>query len=110
MLTFDPETGGTALIASGLNEWAKILLDDFNVWTGFSVAHDWQTQHGPIPVGSRLLPITPFVLGGEFSPDNLRAIDSTEGMRYRASIAVRIRDLPDGTSIAIKRVEDEGTL
>lgn len=60
--TFDPETGNFEEMASSLDEWAALVLADFGLWTGHEVAHDWQMRHGVIPRGSRLLPVTPFVL------------------------------------------------
>lgn len=103
--TFDPETGAFETMASSLEHWAQLILDDHAYWTGHPLAHDWQAAHGPLPVGSRLLPVTPFVLGGEYTLENLRAIVATEGMRYRASIAHQIRDLPDGAQIELRVVD-----
>lgn len=102
---FDPETGAFEAIASDIEEWSQLILDDYQFWTGYDVAHLWQMKHGPIPIGQRLLPITPFVLGGEYSVANVHAIDATQGMRYRASIAAQIRDMPDGAPVNFRVVE-----
>jgi hypothetical protein len=105
VVTFDPETGETEELARGLEAWAARLLEDYRVLTAHPIAHDWQVQHGAIPRGARLVPTTPFVLGGAFAVDNLRAVDAVEGMRFRAHIATQIRDLPDGAKIRLV-VED----
>jgi hypothetical protein len=103
--TFNPETGAFERMAQDADEWAAKILGDYAFWSGHPVARAWQAQHGSLPIGSRLVPTTPFVLGGNYDVANLHAIDSVEGMRYRASIAVQIRDLPDGATIALKVVE-----
>lgn len=103
--TFDPETGSFEAMAENLENWATKILDDYDLWTGHRLARDWQSIHGPIPIGFRLLPLTPFVLGGEFVVENLHAVESVKGMKLRASIAVQIRDLPDGAKVTLQVVD-----
>lgn len=103
--TFDPETGLFEPIARDIEEWACVLLGDFRLWTGHQVAHDWQQLHGRIPAGARLVPVIPFALNGEYSVENVRAMDAVESMRYRASIALQIRDLPEGASIKFRVID-----
>jgi hypothetical protein len=103
--TFDPETGAFETMASDLEDWAGKILDDFSLWTGHQLGHTWQLAHGTIPAGFRLLPKIPFVLGGEFSNENLHAIEAVRGMKFRASIAVQIRDLPDGAEVVLASID-----
>lgn len=103
--TFDPETGAFEPMAEDIEDWAQKVLNEYGLWTGYKVAHEWQLAHGPIRAGSRLVPTTPFVLGGDYSVANVQAIDAVKGMKYRASIALQIRDLPDGTPIALRVIE-----
>jgi hypothetical protein len=103
--TFDPETGAFEVMARDLEEWASHVLDDYGMWTGHPIAHEWQAEHGQIPLGSRLVPITPFVLGGDFAVANVHALDAVKGMQFRASIAVQIRDLPDGAKVELRAVD-----
>ncbi len=100
--SFDPETGACESIASSVEGWASQVLEDHPVWTGQPLAHKWQGVHGPLAPGTRLLPKTPFVLGGEFSLGNCYALDAVKGMKYRASIAVQIRDVPDGAKVVLR--------
>lgn len=102
VVCFDPETGRTAEFASTLEGWADLILSDYEVLTGFPLIHDWQERHGSIPADRRLAPRIPFVLGGEYSLANLYLADPVELMRFRASIARQIRDLPDGAPIKLK--------
>lgn len=97
--SFEPEAGQFEPIASSLEGWAQAILADYGVLTGASLAHEWQTTHGQLPAGARLLPKKPFIVGGEFAVDNLYKLDAVEGMRFRASLAVQVRDLPDGAQI-----------
>jgi hypothetical protein len=99
---FDPETGGTEEIAADIESWADALLRDFEFLTGYPIAHDWQSLNGALPPDKRLLPKIPFVLGGEFSINNLYASDSVQGMRVRADMALQIRNLPDGGKVQLK--------
>jgi hypothetical protein len=96
---FDPETGETETVCSKIEDWAGLILADYEFRTGFPLAHSWQEQHGALPVGSRLLPKIPFVCGGQFAVKNLYLLDSTRGMKLRASLAQQIVNLPDGAKI-----------
>ncbi|HKJ51573.1 MAG TPA: SMI1/KNR4 family protein, partial [Gammaproteobacteria bacterium] len=69
------------------------------------LAHQWQVIHGQLPARKRLVPKIPFVAGGEFSIENLFLIDAVEGMKYRADIAIQIKDLPDGTQVKLNIVD-----
>jgi hypothetical protein len=89
-------------LADSLQSWCDVLLSDFNAHTGYPVAHEWQAKHGPLEPGHRLTPQVPFVAGGEFSIDNLLAMNESKGMEYRADIANQIRELPDGAKIRMR--------
>ena len=99
---FDPETGQCEAVARDANEWAELILHDYSLWTGHVLVHNWQEEHGPIPIGSRLVPITPFVLGGAFTLENCHVLEAAKAMQYRASIAVQIRNLPDGATVRLR--------
>lgn len=99
VVTFDPETAGVEHVADSIEEWSSLLLDDYEVLTGCPLAAEWQALHGRLLARQRLLPKMPFVAGGGFEIGNLYPLDSVEGMRFRASLAIQIRDLPDGAKI-----------
>jgi hypothetical protein len=105
VFSFDPETGESVAIAETLEGWAAALLEDYEVNTGYPLAHDWQLRNGVLLDGLRLVPKRPFVLGGEFSVENLYALDSVKGMRLRAELAVQLRDLPEGATVNFTVVE-----
>jgi hypothetical protein len=99
---FDPETGEFDDFASDIETWAAMILEDYNYETGYQLAHDWQSQNGSLPMGKRLLPKIPFVLGGAYEIGNLYAADALKGMLFRADIWRQIRDLPDGNQVRLK--------
>lgn len=102
---FGPETGELDKVAGTVEEWAAVLLLDYRSLTGYPLAHEWQETHGALEAGSRLVPKTPFVLGGRFDVANLFALESVRAMRTYANLASQIRGLPDGTQVTLRVVD-----
>ena len=92
-------------MAGSLEEWAGLILGDYDLHTGYRVAHHWQKQHGPLPVGKRLGLKRPLTLGVDYAMENLYAVDAIEGMRFKADVARQIKDLPDGTRVRFRFTE-----
>ena len=101
IFTFDPETGELNKFAKSIENWASVLLDDFEVVTGHVIARKWQERNGSIPFGMRLVPKIPFIFGGEFSLANLHQMESVAAMKSRAQIARQIAGVPDGAQIEL---------
>jgi hypothetical protein len=101
----DPELGVIEHVADDVEAWAQRLLDDYEVLTGWPLAHEWQVANGPLRAGRRLIPKVPFVLGGAFSIDNLYAADAVSAMRYRGELAAQMRHLPHGSSVTLRIIE-----
>jgi hypothetical protein len=99
---FNPETGEHTQIATTLEEWATRVLGDYDLETGYPLAHAWQERYGPLHPDQRLVPIIPFVLGGAFSIANLQILDAVTGMHLRAELAQQIRHLPDRTQVRLR--------
>jgi RHS repeat-associated protein len=100
--SFDPETGLFEVTGASLGGWINDLLADYEFRTGYPLAHGWQVMNAPLPPGVRLLPKTPFVCGGKYEVENLYPLNDVKAMRFRASIANQIRDLPDGSQIILE--------
>ncbi|HXE56018.1 MAG TPA: hypothetical protein VN541_23535 [Tepidisphaeraceae bacterium] len=100
--TFEPETGLISELAGSIDEWAEQILARPNYLTGYPLSHTWQMTNGPLPHGTRLVPKTPFVLGGKYELANLHAMRDAESMSFRASIANHIRDVPDGGKVILR--------
>lgn len=106
---FEGETGEFDDLAGSLEEWATLILEEPHFHTGWPLALEWQETNGPLPLGRRLLPKTPFVLQGEYSVANLWAGDDREGMQFRGRLANQLRDAPDGTPVWIRIGDGAGS-
>jgi len=95
---FNSETSELKVVANTLEDWTQWIIEDSKSTTGWPFGHFWQLRNGPLHPGNRLLPKVPFVLGGQFAPDNLYTLGEVEGMRYRATIANQILECPDGSN------------
>jgi hypothetical protein len=101
VLRFHAETGRIDFAANSLEEWADLVLSNFQEETGWTFAHEWQLKNGPLPQGQRLMPKKPFFLGGGYELGNLWAGDALEGMRFKADLAMQTRELPEGAQVKI---------
>lgn len=102
IVRFDPETGEVEEVCTTVEEWAALVCRDFNLQTGYPIAHKWQAAKGPIRPGNRLVPIYPFVSSqGTYELSNLYEINAVEGMLSRADFARQIKSVPDGSQVRI---------
>lgn len=78
-------------------------LDDY--WSMNSIKEVWEESNNEL-IGEHhfLFPITPFVLGGEYSIDNLKKIPIHEAVDVYKSIRDVVSMLPDGAKIKIEVV------
>jgi hypothetical protein len=78
------------------------MCSEFEVQTGYRVAHEWQMSRSPLKAGNRLVPIYPFVTSeGTYDLSNLYESNAAAGMLCRADFARQIRAVPDGGRIRI---------
>ncbi|MFE5088094.1 hypothetical protein [Streptomyces mirabilis] len=96
VFSFNPETANVVRLSEGLAEWEKLVLSDYSHMTGHSLAHEWQVRNGEIPVGHRLIPRIPFVVGGSFSVENMVLVESWGAMKYWGDFARSVAEVPDG--------------
>lgn len=102
---FDPETGGFEGLCKTLEEWAALILADFEYQTGSTTAHEWHASNGPLRPGSRIVPIQPFVTReGTYDLSNLYELEAVQSMLARADLAKQIRNVPDGGRIRISPI------
>lgn len=98
---FHAETGQTVLMAASVEEWTGVILANYRTETGWPLVHEWQEKNGRLPLGKRLMPKTPFFLGGEYKIENLWAGNPLEGMRFKADLAMQTRQLPEGAKVKL---------
>jgi len=96
-----PETGDIEPICK-FAEFDPACLDDF--WTGDSLRRAWEDQHGPLGPDHCLVPVIPFVLGGDFEIQNLMPIPLSEANTFYAAIRAGIQSLDDGDSVRLEIV------
>jgi hypothetical protein len=99
---FNLETCETELLAGNFHEWTDIILNDCDYYTGEQILKEWEEIMLPLKVSERFIPRKPFVIGGEYSPKNMIAIDFFKALEYNGSIAEQIFNLPDGAKITLK--------
>ena len=97
----DLETGDQVKMADTLEQFFEIILQDFEYQTGWPLAHQWQSTHGPLNAGKRLCPITPFMTNGEFEVGNLFEEDMFNIIAFFSDWRRQTKHLPDGTQISI---------
>jgi hypothetical protein len=106
---FRAETGETTFMADSIESWASLILSDYKRETAWPLASKWQSENGVLAPGKRLMPKTPFFLGGAYSLGNLWVGDPVEGMRFKADLATQTRNVQDGTKVKLhlsKRPEE----
>ena len=102
IVRFDPETGGITRHSSDLDEWASMVLGDYNYETGYLAAHDWQLRNAPLDPGYRLLPKVPFILGGEYSCENLTSWPMEDAMSQYSALHDQVKSVPDGERLTVR--------
>jgi hypothetical protein len=96
---FDGEHGSTDFVAASIEGWADLMLRDYEVQTGWTLAHEWQNKNGALGLGQRLQPKIPFAYGGEYVLENLWAGDAVKGMLFKGEVSLKIRNLRPGTEV-----------
>jgi len=102
VVRFNPESGEVEAVAPSVEDWARKVLEDFPFETGWTVAKEWQEEHGPLPAGHRLLPKRPFSLGGDYVANNLVAVPADRAMQMLGRLYSQIRSIPDGSPTTVR--------
>lgn len=99
---FNIESGTSEFVAKNFKEWVDVLLADYNYYTGEQILQEWESLMLPLNSEERLVPIKPFIIGGEYSPNNMKTLDFYKTLEYNGSIARQIFNLPEGTEIQLQ--------
>jgi hypothetical protein len=98
----DLESGIYEHIANSTEEWAQRILEDHNYLTGYPLAKLWQEKVRKLENGERLVPKIFFVLGGDYSVENLYALNGIRALQLRIDLYNQIKDIQDGEKVEIK--------
>ncbi|MEL6809886.1 MAG: SMI1/KNR4 family protein [Bacteroidota bacterium] len=100
--SFNIESAKMELIAQNFKDFLVKLEEDLDYLTGISFVKELtRDQVYQLAYGHRITPKYPFVLGGDYSIENMILKDYEENIEFNSSIAKQIYDLPDGTKIEI---------
>jgi hypothetical protein len=101
---FDPETAELEKIAQDLESWIDEIVAAADFRTGEPMLVEWLRTGATLRRGMRLVPRTPFFLGGDYAVDNLIEREDVVAMRARAQLWNETKDLQDGQRIVIRQV------
>ncbi len=99
---FNIESGTLEFIARGFKDFADLLGEDWEYLSGYQYLNQWQKINNSLGKCCRLLPLKPFIIGGEFDVKQMIKYDFFDTLRYNSKLAKQIYDLPDGQSVEIK--------
>lgn len=101
IVKFNPESGILEKHSSNIEEWASLILSDYDYETGWSLAKNWQLENRLINIGERLLPKVPFSIGGEYEVSNLTDIDLNEAMNQYSKLFAQVKNIEKGEAVKI---------
>ncbi|NBH74968.1 hypothetical protein [Rodentibacter pneumotropicus] len=96
---YDFESGDLELMGSNLEDFSSTLLSDYNYYTAYSIAKEWQEKNSEILFDEVLLPKLPFVLGGDYSINNLYLCNVRRMIILKSKILDSIKKHNDGDKI-----------
>lgn len=101
IMKFNPETGIIEKHSESIEEWASVIISNYDYETGWSLARDWQKENGPLNIEERLLPKVPFSIGGEYEISNLTVVKLNEAMKQYSNLFIQVKSAKKGESISI---------
>lgn len=102
---FDIETSESTYIINGFENFInEILINDSEYYNGYSLIQDNAELINQLRFGKRLRPKLPFILGGEYTNDNLVLQDTEKYLKFCSDIAKQIVELPDGANFTIELI------
>lgn len=99
---YDFESGDLEYISDDFIEFVNKIVQDYNYYSAHSLAQQWQSIHGKIDFDSVLMPKIPFVLGGEYTLDNLYLVNIYDAIEFKIYLNRKIKNLEDGEKIKFK--------
>ncbi|HOY13765.1 MAG TPA: hypothetical protein PLY70_11520 [Saprospiraceae bacterium] len=96
------ETAELENIADSFEGFLNVIEQNVNYYAGFPITEEMREDHiSMLGLGYRLCPKKPFVIGGEYSLNNLSLEKFEHNLKYNGQIAAQIVNLEDGQRISI---------
>lgn len=99
VVKISPESGDEEVVGAA-RDFDFNALDDY--WTAETLRAEWERQNGAVGADHFLVPITPFVLGGDFAVANLMKLPTDEAIALYRQIRAQVSGRPDGTKVSIE--------
>lgn len=99
---YDFETGELEFMGEDLNEFSKSLLLNYNYYTGYTLAKEWMNINGGLSFDKILMPRIPFILGGEYSVQNLVLYSRNDGFKKKMNLCKKISCFNDGEEVLLQ--------
>ena len=105
VFSINTETGDSDFLARNFSEWLELLSEDTEYLTGINLLQTWESAQYKLQYDQRLCAKKPFIIGGEYSIDNLYAQVYPKYLSSNANIARQIYGKPDGTKIIFETID-----
>lgn len=87
VVKISPENGDEEVVGAA-RDFDFNALDDY--WTAETLRGEWERQNGAVGADHFLVPITPFVLGGDFAVANLMKLPADEAIALYRQIRAHV--------------------
>lgn len=96
-----PETAEVTRRFTSKRECAEFIESNARIETGWALWLEWINLYGVTEWPIRLAPVTPFVLGGAFDVENMKAVTWEKAFELYDAISTKLHGLPDGDKVSI---------
>lgn len=100
IMFFNIETGEKEILSKDFDSWLDVLFNKLDYFTGYKLASAWCAEN-QLNFNQRLCPKMPFILGGNYTLDNLYVGTFPDFIKSSANIARQVYNLPEGTNFKI---------
>ncbi|QPB41637.1 hypothetical protein [Rodentibacter haemolyticus] len=98
---YDFESGDLEFMGNTLEDFSKELIINYNYYTGYSIAKQWMETQSVVSFNDVLMPKIPFILGGEYSINNLYMSNIYESIQLKQYIYNKTKESEDGEKIKL---------
>jgi hypothetical protein len=99
---FNIETGDIEFLAKCFDDLLEVIYYNLSYYSGKELIAEWVMRNNKFIASDRFAPKIPFVLGGDYTIDNIYSLNCILNIRNNANIAKQVHNLPDGTNFKIE--------